>query len=309
MATSTASSTVTLNTLTSLFWERYKAYKAYYPSICTVRPSSRKEETYAFMGAMPRMKEWLGERRFEQLRAATFNIANREWEDGIFIDRTDREDDQLGMYSTLAGDLGTQAARHPDRLLSELIVGAEAATVAGTAFDGQFFFDTDHSFGDSGTQSNDLAPSAASPSAPTAAEFKTAFDAAVLALYGFKADNGDLINDPIFDNNAQNLIVMVPWTMLRVATEALTAVILSASDNINIARAKIVPNGYLTTATKFYLFDVGSSIRPFIFQDRKPISRVQIRDDAEFKHIKMFVDGRYNVGFGAWWKGVLSTFA
>jgi len=311
MPTNTASATVTLNTLTALYHESLRAYQRIYPAFCSVRPSNRAEETYAFMGAFPRMKEWLGERKFEQLRAATFNIPNRQWEDGFTIERTDRDDDRLGMYADLASGLGTQAARHPDRLVSELMVAAEATTgIYGACFDGQAFFDVDHVFGDSGAnQSNDLAATAAAPSAPTAAEFQTAFDAAVLALYSFRADNGDMINDPIFGNNVKDLIVMVPPSMLRVATTALTAVILSATDNINIATARIVANGYLTTATKWYLFDVSSRIRGFVFQDREKLSRPQIKDDPEFKHIKFYVDARYNVGYGAWWKAVLTTFA
>jgi len=311
MAVNTASATVTLNTLTALFHEAYRAYVQMYPSFCSVRPSDRAEETYAFMGAFPRMKEWLGERKFEQLRAATFNIANRQWEDGFTIERTDRDDDRLGMYSDLASGLGTQAARHADRLVSELIIAGEATTgVYGACFDSQAFFDTDHVFGDSGAnQSNDLAPAAAAPSTPTVAEFQASYDAALLALYAFRADNGDLINDPIFGNNSKDLIVMVPPSMLRVATTALTAVVVSATDNINLAPARIVGNGYLTTATKWYLFDVSSRIRGLVFQDREKLSRPQIKDDAEYKHIKYYVDARYNVGYGAWWKAVLSTFA
>jgi phage major head subunit gpT-like protein len=86
--------------------------------------------------------------------------------------------------------MGVRAAQHPDKLWFT------ALTANGTCYDAQSFFSASHSFGDSGTQSNDVTFAAATGTTPTVAEFRDAFRAAVADLLAFKDDRGENIYQP-----------------------------------------------------------------------------------------------------------------
>lgn len=113
-------------------------------------PSSGKQETYAWLGAIPGMKKWLGDRVIENLKAHGYTIVNEPWEDTIEVDRDDIEDDTIGVYAPMVSELGRQAVVHRDELLFELIKSG----FASLCYDGQYFFDTDHPMDDGSTQSN-----------------------------------------------------------------------------------------------------------------------------------------------------------
>ena len=51
------------------------------------------------------------------------------------------------------------------------------------------------------------------------------------------------------------------------------------------------------------------TLKPFVFQKRRPIRTPVWKgmDDPETKVLKMMTDARYNLGYLAWWKAVLTT--
>lgn len=304
MALDTAKATVTLRTLTKKFDNAIQASSPFYPQVCTVIPSDGADEAYGMLGNVPGIREWLGDRQFKELRAGTFTIANKHWESSLLIKKTDLADDRMGMYGPLMDQLAIEAAYHPDELFFTALVNGESTA----CFDGQYFFDTDHSWGDSGTQDNDLTYAAATGTTPTAAEFRAAFHQARTALVKFKNDQGKFLNRPI-TMGMSSLLLVVPPELELTAYEALTATILSNNSNVVIDSPKIVVSPHLTNAAKFYLFNTGSPLKPFVFQAREPLSRqMKGLDDAETKDVKFMTEARYNVGYLAWWTGVLTTF-
>lgn len=304
MAVNTAKYVAATRDLTARIFQAADTAAPFYPRLATVVPSRRSYEKYGWVGAFPGVREWLGERKFDDLRAADYELVNKHWESSLLVQKTDIDDDVMGIYPPLADGLGARAARHPDKLTTDLIVNGEA----GEAFDGQFYFDTDHAWGDSGSQSNDLTYAAATGTTPTAAEMKAAIDQAVAALLGFKDDQGEPLNIGQLGRQ-DNLLAMIPRQLRVVTYEALESSILNSTSNVVVDRPTIVVNPYLTDATKFYLFDLGQPLKPFVFQARQPLS-VQSKgaDDIEFKNIKIMTEARYNVGYLAWWTAVLTTF-
>lgn len=303
MATNTAKYVAASRDLTARIYQAADAATPFYPTVATVIPSSRAYEKYGWVGAFPQMREWLGERKFRDLRAADYELKNKLWESSLLVEKTDIDDDAMGIYPPLADGLGQRAARHPDQLVTSAIVAGESAL----AFDGQAFFDTDHSWGDSGTQSNDLTYAAATGTTPTAAEMKAAINQAVAALIGFKDDAGEPLNIGNI-NSMNNLLVMVAPALRVVTHEALESTILGNNSNVVVDRPQIVTNPYLTDATKFYVFDLGQSLKPLVFQAREPLSvQTKGETDIEFKHVKFMTQARYNVGYLAWWTAVLTT--
>ena len=304
MALDTAKATVTLRTLTKKFDNRVQSATPFYPQLCTVVDSDGADEAYGILGDMPGVKEWLGDRQFKELRAGTFTIANKLWEDSLLIKKTDLADGRTLMYGPLMEDLGIEAAHHPDELFFTAMVNGETET----CFDGQYFFDTDHSWGESGSQSNDLTQAAATSTIPTAAEFRTAFHAARAAMLKFKNDQGKLLNRPV-STGLKNLLCVVNPDFEVIAKEALTAQILSNNSNVVVDAPTIVSSAYLTDTSKMYLFNLDGALKPFVFQQREALSRqMKGLEDIETKDVKFMTQARYNLGYLAWWKAVLTTF-
>lgn len=106
--------------------------------------STGKSTDYPNLGALPQMREWLGERVLKDMAAGGFTITNKDFETTVAVDRNSIEDDQLGVYTPYFADLGATAIRHRDIL----VFGLLASGFNTLCWDGQYFFDTDHPVGD-----------------------------------------------------------------------------------------------------------------------------------------------------------------
>lgn len=130
--------------------------QALYTQIATVVPSTTRSNEYGWLGKIPGMREWIGDRVVHGLMAHGYSIRNKPYELTVGVDRDDVEDDNLGIYTPLMSEMGSSAAIHPDQLSFSLL----AAGTSTPCYDGQNFFDTDHPVlaadGSETTQSNDL---------------------------------------------------------------------------------------------------------------------------------------------------------
>lgn len=109
-------------------------------AIASTVPSSTKTNEYSWLGQLPGMREWIGDRQVNQLKGHGYSIDNKDFEHTIEVKRTDIEDDNIGQYSMMFTAQGRAAGAHPD----QLVWGALAAGHTSNCYDGQFFFDTDH---------------------------------------------------------------------------------------------------------------------------------------------------------------------
>ena len=123
-----------------LFGDAFTTAESQYSSVAMTVPSSTSEEKYAWLGKMPRFREWLGDRVFNSMRTSDFTIKNKKWENSIEVERVDIEDDKFGIYSPLLQMLGAEAKTHPDELVFSLM----ASGFNQLCYDGQYFFDVDH---------------------------------------------------------------------------------------------------------------------------------------------------------------------
>ncbi|MDX9860892.1 MAG: Mu-like prophage major head subunit gpT family protein [Rhodospirillales bacterium] len=111
-----------------------------WPRVATKVPSTTREETYGWLGKVPNIREWIGDRVVQNLMAHSYAIKNKDWELTLGVDRNDIADDNLGIYTPLFAEMGRSVAAHPDQLVFEMM----KAGFATTCYDGQYFFDTDH---------------------------------------------------------------------------------------------------------------------------------------------------------------------
>lgn len=130
----------------TVFNEAFTGAETFRDRIAMVVPSMARDETYAWMGQMPNIREWVGDRVVQSLSLHGWTIANRDFEMTVSLSRNDIEDDRYGALKPIMSEMGRVAAQHPDQLLFQLL----AAGFTSTCYDGQYFFDTDHPVGTSG---------------------------------------------------------------------------------------------------------------------------------------------------------------
>jgi phage major head subunit gpT-like protein len=112
-------------------------------------PSTAALNNYGWMKDIPGMREWVGQRVVNNLEAQAYQIFNKKWEHTIGVKEDDIEDDNLGIYTPMFQMQGELVANHPDLL----VFGALLAGYTTLAYDGQYFFDTDHvGYNDSGAE-------------------------------------------------------------------------------------------------------------------------------------------------------------
>lgn len=290
--------------LRSEFFSLLKTIKTFHERLCMPVQSSKPIENYRWLGHVPQMREWGEGRVVKGLRAETYDIANQKYEITMEVDEDELEDDQTGQINLRLQELTKRAGTHKDFLLAALI----ALGGSTLCYDGQFFFDTDHVSGASGTQSNALTYDAAVAAKPTVAEFKSAFDQAITALLAYKDDVGEPANQ-----QATGLIALVPPSMFLVAKEALSATIIGNTDNVIMGMAEPVMFPWLSAPEDWFLAKVDDPVKPFVNQMRRGLRFTalnQANDFPVFMNGKLLfgADARYRVAYGEWTKIVRTRF-
>jgi phage major head subunit gpT-like protein len=278
-------------------------------SVAMRMTSMQASEEYAWLGSSPALREFIGGRTPAELRELSFVITNKDYETSLRIQSKDMRRDKLGMLTVRINQLADRALDHPAKLLSTLIVAGESTV----CYDGQYFFDTDHAEGDSGAQSNDLSRAIVDKDAPTGDEMADSIMAAIMAMYGFKDDRGEPMNQ-----SAREFTVMVPPSYLKAAMMAVKAILgeggrsatlptLAADFSINV-----VVNPRLSAWTdKFVVLRTDEAAKPFILQEEDIPDVVALGDGSEFEKLNKEhlygVDWTGNVGYGYWQYAVLVT--
>lgn len=102
--------------------------------------SSQKEQKYGWLGKLPDVREWIGDRVVQNISESDYAIKEKKWELTVGVDKDDIETDNLGHYALLFEQIGESTISKPERLVWELLL----AGFTTECYDGQNFFDTDH---------------------------------------------------------------------------------------------------------------------------------------------------------------------
>lgn len=117
----------------TVYSDAYLEAASHSDRIAMTVPSTGSEETYAWLGMFPQLREWIGQRHVANLKAHGFKIRNRSFESTIRVRRNHISDDRLGVFRPLLAEMGHTAKRHPD----ELIFGLLKDGFTSGCFDGQ----------------------------------------------------------------------------------------------------------------------------------------------------------------------------
>ncbi len=263
--------------------------------------SDQASETYPFLGQVPRYREWIGGRQAKGLRGSSLTIRNKHYEATLEIALRDLRRDKTGQLQARINEFADEGDAHWGTLLSALVLAGPSTT----CYDGQYFFDTDHSEGDSGTQNNDITVDiSALPcsvhgvvTAPSVEEMQQSIIAGIAAILSFKDDRGRPMN-----SNARKFVVTVPISLWVPAQAAVKAMLTSALlHNVNPQLAagidvsiEMMPE--LTWTDSFAVWRTDSPIKGLIRQNEQD-PQVKMKDEnSEFA----FDNDAIQIGSDAW---------
>ena len=259
-------------------------YKPIYPEIATVTPSTTDTETYAWLGDIPGMREWIGEREIQNLTASEYTIKNKSYEATIGIDRDVIEDDRIRLWSSNISALAQNAAKNPDKLIFRLL--AEGFT--SKCFDGKPFFSDAHKTG--GKTVSNMSHAKLSLDAYIAAR------ASMMSLTNSKGEPLALVPDKL----------VVPPALEKEARDILVADFINGTKNTMQGTAKpLVAPQLAGHDSAWFLLCTTQPVKPLIYQERKKpkfVSKTNETDDNVFmsKQFLYGVDARGNAGYGFW---------
>lgn len=268
----------------TIFNKAFTEAKPLYEKISTVVPSSTKTESYKWLGKIPRMREWIGERVIQNLGAYDYEIRNKPFELTISLDKEDIEDDTIGIYGPIIQAMAQSAAIHPDELVFTLLPDG----FTKKCYDGKTFFSSDHKEGKI-EQSN---KSTYKLTVETYGDARS-------ALMSLKDEHGKSLNV------VPNLLV-VPPQLEGMARKILFAEQIDSTTNTYKGSAELLVLGELSAQpTNWYLLDTTKPVKPFIFQQRKKpefVAKDNLNDDNVFfnKEFIYGADSRDNAGYGLW---------
>lgn len=271
-----------------------------YQRYITEVTSDTDTESYNWLGTVPQMREWTDVRQLNGLPAYNFSIQNKKYEDTIEVNRTTLADDKYNSIMPRIQQLGQEAARYPAVLAAQLLTSGATSL----AYDGSNFFDTTHSEGTSGTQSNKLTGTGV-----TLAAVRADLVNARTTMRRYKDNAGRPMNI------APDLVI-IPPDLQDVFEQLINTNIIALSSgtqqsNVLIGAVDILVDANLTDVNDWFLLSTNNIMKPLIMQIREQATfsaRDNPTDSVVFNTDKYAYGVRARWGFGgAFWSMAIQT--
>lgn len=281
------------------------------PLISNFFTSDQESEEYKWLGMVPSMRKWIGGRQAAKVREQGFIIKNERFEATLEILKSELDRDKTGQVMIRIRELAQRTNAHWGKLLTQLILDGAAKL----AYDGQFFFDTDHKEADEAAQSNMIDVDVTLPATPTAGEMEGAILKAVEQLLTLHDDRGE----PINEDGRQFLVMAGPQYLAAAAAALKNPVVIDGGGPrtntlVNLAGYTFelaVTSRLLSASTQIFVFRTDSETKGFIRQEEED---VEVDAQAEGSPIEFNerkhhygVTASRNVGYGFWQRAVQVT--
>ena len=259
-----------------------------YQQISTVIPSEKSVEHYAWLGALPGVREFMDERKVGDMAEYDYAIKNRTWESTVSIDRATLEDDLYGQVAMRVKQMGSSAAQHLDLLTFGMLAGG----FTGKCFDGTPFFGS-HTQGGV-TQTNTGADQLSAVS----------LQGAITTMARFQDDQGRPMGV------MPDVLVVPPELYWEAAVllnsaffpDALTTASQQLAMNPLKGMLSLVMSPYLSSPTNWFVLDTKRVVKAIILQMRKDFEFEALEQNTETGFLRdVFFYGvraRYNAGYG-----------
>ena len=277
--------------LSVAFDEALETTEPMFETIAMVDRTDAPIKKYKWLGEVPKMVRWVGQRRIEKLRAEGHEISNEDWANGIEWERDDMRNDNLGLLAKRFRGLAKQGRKAMDAEVVDFYVQG-FGTTRGTTYDGQPLISANHTPGGHGegpVQSN----------LQTGALDSTTLNAAYDKMIQFKDANGDpldieprwLLHGPALRKTVRDLLLVPELT--------------GGATNPDFQLLEPLMHKRITGNEWFVIGD-DEVLRPIILQIRQDAQLrmpEQTMDDMQPFMTKKFVagaDATFGAGYAAW---------
>jgi len=272
-----------------------------YDKIVTVIKSTKDKETYPWLGAVAKMREWKDERITKAFSEYKFTVTNRSFEGTISVDRDAIEDEQYGQIMVRVRQLAQEAKRYWRELVFDLLGQGNSTSGSGNfdgvdigCYDTKAFFATDHASGLATGQDN----------IGSAALDYSNLQTAITSMRKFKDDQGKFMNvqpdtlvvNPDEQFTAQEILNSQFYPETTAGSGAKLAV------NVLKGALNLIVTPYIDSGT-WVVLDTKGVVKPIIQQVRRNIEFTALTTGAEAfmrKKLLFGVDMRGEVAFGMW---------
>lgn len=265
----------------------------YEPLISRINSASQSEQ-YGWLGDVPQMREWIGEKSAKFVNDYTYTIMNKKWESTVAVDEDELADDQIGAILPRVRMLADRARNYPNILVSDLVING----ITNLAYDGAAYF------ADRVVNDNLLAGSGV-----TEANILTDLAAARAAMMSFVDDAGVPIEIEA------NVVVCPPAleiTFRRLADSMAFVGGAAQTPEKNLWSGiiqTVIADARLSDANDWYMFASNQPLKPFIYQNRKSpqfVAMDKMDSEHRFLNGKLLYSAemRGNAGYGFYQFGV-----
>lgn len=269
-----------------------------FQDLCTVIPVSSTVTEFKWLGDVPKMTEWIGQRAINKLRAETHQIRTKNWANGIEVERDDLDDDKLGLIQPRITQLASEGMWSIEDLVFDIINDAlSSGTGGGTialCYDGQPLFDGDHTAsGSGGTSQNNFVEGVFS---------ETTYQEAWSKMMGF------------VDTKGNSLRIMPDTLTVGVANRTVARKLIqqqtkaNGEENIEAGTSRLIVSPRMSgpaTSTNWMLSSTSQAVRALIVLIRQApqfaAADSMSGDDAFMSGLfKYGADARHGAGLGLW---------
>lgn len=278
------------NTYETIFNKQYQSYDPIYNKFAMTVQSNSDVVVYPFLDALVGMREWVGPRYHQDMKAIGYALTNQEWELTIDFKRKDIDDDNLGLYEIRTLQAANSTAARPDQEFLSLLTNG----FTNTCYDGTAFFSTAGHTWKGGSYINGFSLDLSE------ANYQTVLEQLLLQVGSFGANN----EAPLMASNLQLLLVHGPKTRAEALKITKADYGQFGATNINAGSAEDLLWPGITDKS-WFLFITNNAVKPFVFQDRVPLQVTNVTDPgapyvAEHNAYPMYAYRRFTTGYGLW---------
>ncbi len=241
--------------------------------VATRIPSTTESETYSWFGMVPPMEEWKDSRKLQALMPYSQTLKNKDWANGLEVDRNAILDNKLNQYPARVRALATAYYR---RLIEEVFSLINSAHTS-KAYDGGNMCDDTRVIGKSANIDNYLSGSYSD----SETEIRAAIDEGLSAMALYQDDWGKPLN------LQPDTIVCAPGMRLAII-QALNPGVAGVMrpEAAVIKPENVIGNPYITVAKDWFMLCTSEEIKPIILQDRQAPEFAALDKSTDFAALK-----------------------
>ena len=281
--------------LKTLFFQTFAETVANWDKVTTVIMSDKDTEQYAWLGALPGVREFLDERQAQDMAPYSYAIKNKTWESTVAVDRAALEDDLYGQIALRIKQMAAVAKTHLDIITFGLLGNG----FTSPCYDGQPFF---------GTHPTSSLTGGGAPQSNTGTDGLSSgsLQSAITQMMRYTDDQGKPAG--VMPN-----LLVIPPEMYWEATQLLNSsfypdLIPGAAQDLAANPLKgmltLVTTPYLANPINWFLLDTKRVVKALVLQMRKDFEFNALEGNSEEGFMRdqylYGVRARYNVGFGDW---------